>query len=81
MFLWFYLTFCFINLVVLGWITYRDYSNGEDTTLGWLLWYAFLTVLSLVGTLLIITAFSCSFIEEHHDDVIIKGKKKTNNRK
>lgn len=66
-----YILFVIINIIICSILTYIDYNNGEEITLGNICSILSLIVFSLFGTIFIII----SILDECSDIVILKKKK------
>ena len=67
-----YIIFAIINIIVCSILTYIDYNNGEEITLGNIFAVLGLIICSFFGT----TFLLLSILDECSDIVVLKKKKK-----
>ena len=73
--LWFYLSGVIIVALIWIFIAYRDWNKGNDITMNNILAYSVSSLLSWIGFIVIVIVCLAWFLNEHVNDVIIKGKK------
>lgn len=73
---WIYLSGVIITALIWVLIAYRDWNKGDDITMYDILVYSVSSLLSWVGFIVSILAYLTWFLNEHANDVIIKGKKR-----
>ena len=73
--LWIYFSGVVITALIWVLIAYRDWNKGKDITINNILAYSVSSLLSWVGFIVIVIFCLAWFLNEHINDVIIKGKK------
>ena len=72
---WIYFSGVIITALMCVLIAYRDWNKGGDVTMYDILVYSVSSFLSWVGFIVSVFAYLTWLINEHRNDVIIKGKK------
>ena len=73
--LWIYLSGVIITALIWISIAYRDWNKGKDITMDNILSYSVSSLLSWIGFIVITIVHLAWFLNEHINDVVIKGKK------